>query len=104
MKKVGPALLQAFSGRILNSHPSLLPKYGGRGMYGDRVHEAVIRNGESETGVTIHVVDGEYDSGRIILQDRVPVLQTDTIDDLRQRVQKVERALWINVLRGFCDE
>ena len=104
MKKVGPALLQAFSGKILNSHPSLLPKYGGRGMYGDKVHEAVIRNGESETGVTIHVVDGEYDSGRIILQDRVPVLQTDTIDDLRQRVQKVERALWINVLRGFCDE
>lgn len=103
MRKVGPILLRAFSGKVLNSHPSLLPKYGGRGMYGDRVHEEVIKNGETETGVTIHIVDGGYDSGIVISQEKVAVLEGDSVEDLRRRVQEVEHRLWVKVLRDICE-
>lgn len=84
--KVAPALVQAYHGRILNIHPALLPKYGGKGMYGHHVHEAVIAAGEKESGVTVHFVDEEYDHGSVIVQRRVPVLPTDTADDVARRV------------------
>lgn len=103
MRKIGPALLRAFSGKVFNSHPSLLPKYGGQGMYGDRVHEAVIKNGEYETGVTIHIVDGGYDSGMVISQEKVEVLEADSVEDLRRRVQEVEHRLWVKVLQDICE-
>jgi len=75
MKQLGPVVLGAFHGRILNTHPALLPRFGGRGMYGDRVFEAVLEAGEAESGVSIHLVDHEYDTGSIVRQCRVPVLR-----------------------------
>jgi phosphoribosylglycinamide formyltransferase 1 len=105
MKKIGPVTLQAFEGRILNIHPSLLPKYGGQGMYGNIVHQAVLDAGESQTGATIHVIDGEYDKGRILGQATVPVHSGDTVDDLRTRVLAEEKRLYVSVLqRLVADE
>lgn len=105
MKKIGPVTLQAFEGRILNIHPSLLPKYGGQGMYGNIVHQAVLDAGESQTGATIHVIDGEYDKGRILGQATVSVHAGDTVDDLRTRVLAEEKRLYVSVLqRLVADE
>ncbi|MFI4916006.1 MAG: phosphoribosylglycinamide formyltransferase [Phycisphaerales bacterium JB060] len=77
-------------GRIVNIHPSLLPRFGGPGMYGDRVHKAVLEAGETESGCTVHLCDAEYDSGPIVLQRRCPVLPGDTVDSLAARVFEVE--------------
>jgi phosphoribosylglycinamide formyltransferase 1 len=99
MKKIGLQTLRAFEGRILNIHPSLLPKYGGQGMYGEFVHQAVLAAGDSQTGATIHVIDGEYDRGRILGQAVVPVHQGDTVDDLRARVLVEEKKLYVAVLK-----
>lgn len=86
MKKLGPQTLKAYSGKIINIHPSLLPKYGGLGMYGHYVHEAVLQHNETESGVTIHLVDEDYDTGAIINQRSTPVYATDTIESLSSRV------------------
>jgi len=94
MKKLGPKTLSRFRGRILNIHPALLPKYGGKGMYGIRVHEAVIAAGEKESGVSIHFVDENYDTGPIIAQTRVPVLPDDTPETLAARVLVQEHILY----------
>ncbi len=99
MKKLGPALLGVYRGRILNTHPALLPKFGGHGMYGMRVHEAVLRAGESESGSSVHLVDAEYDTGRVLAQAQVPVLPDDSPDTLAARVQEGERRLVIAVLQ-----
>lgn len=98
MKKLGPALLARYHGRILNTHPALLPKFGGHGMYGMRVHEAVLQAGEAETGPSVHLVDAEYDTGRVLAQARVPVLAGDTAESLAARVQERERRLVVTVL------
>ncbi len=98
MKKIGPRVLKAFAGRIVNIHPSLLPKYGGRGMYGRRVHEAVLSSGDAVTGVTIHLVNGEYDEGRILAQCEVPVLPGDTVDTLAARVLEREHSFLVETL------
>ena len=94
MKKIGNRTLNAFNGKILNIHPALLPKFGGQGMYGMRVHEAVLAAGESESGVTIHVIDDQYDNGPIIAQEKVPVQKGDTAETLAARVLKVEHTLY----------
>ncbi len=83
-------LLQAFPDRIINIHPALLPKYGGKGMHGQHVHAAVIQAAEPESGITIHRINEEYDKGEFILQERCPVLPTDTPDDLAARVLQLE--------------
>ncbi|MCF8233150.1 MAG: phosphoribosylglycinamide formyltransferase [Bacteroidales bacterium] len=83
-------LLQAYPNRIVNIHPALLPKYGGRGMYGDRVHEAVVGNNEKESGISIHYVNEKYDEGQIIFQAKCPVEQDDTPVTLAQKVHKLE--------------
>jgi phosphoribosylglycinamide formyltransferase-1 len=98
MKKLGPALLEQYRGRILNTHPALLPKFGGQGMYGMRVHEAVLRAGDTESGPSVHLVDDEYDTGLVLAQARVPVLEDDTADTLATRVQERERRLVVAVL------
>lgn len=90
MKRLGCTTLDAYSGRIINSHPSLLPKFGGKGFYGRRVHEAVITAGETESGITIHFVDGEYDTGSIIQQLVVPVFPNDSAETLEARVKEKE--------------
>ncbi len=97
--KVEPSLLISFPGRILNIHPALLPKYGGQGMYGRYVHEAVIKAGEKESGCTVHLIDDEYDKGRIVKQARVPVLPDDTPDTLAARVLEQEHKLYPEVVR-----
>jgi phosphoribosylglycinamide formyltransferase-1 len=103
MKILGPATLRAYRGRILNIHPALLPKFGGKGMYGKRVHEAVLAAGDKVSGVTIHVVDEHYDTGPIIAQCRVPVLDGDTANTLAERVLKHEHALYAETLQKIAD-
>ena len=98
MKKVGPQTLSAFHRRILNVHPALLPKYGGRGFHGRKVHQAVVAAGERETGATLHFVEEDYDTGPIVAQTRVPVKPNDRAEDLEQRVQAAERKLVVETL------
>jgi len=91
-------VLEAFEGRILNTHPALLPRFGGPGMYGDRVFQAVLEAGEAESGVSIHLVDADYDTGAIVRQCTVPVFRGDSVDDLKARVRARERAFVIETL------
>lgn len=99
MKRLGPRVLQAFSRRMINVHPSLLPQYGGAGMYDQHVHAAVLAAGARETGASVHFVEGDYDSGPVIAQARVPVLANDSVETLSNRVKLRERALLIAVLQ-----
>lgn len=98
MKKVPRKVVEAYPKRILNIHPALLPKFGGEGMYGLHVHQAVLAAGEKESGATVHFVDAEYDTGEIILQRRVPVLPDDTPETLAARVQALEHQLYTDAL------
>jgi phosphoribosylglycinamide formyltransferase-1 len=101
MRKLGPKTLAAYSKRILNVHPALLPHFGGQGMYGKHVHEAVLKSGDQISGVTIHIVDGEYDHGPIVAQSEVPVEAGDTPDTLAARVQAAEQDLYPRVLQSI---
>lgn len=94
LKLLPASVCRDFEGRILNIHPALLPSFGGRGMYGGRVHEAVLRSGASLSGPTIHFVDERYDEGRILAQWPVPVLPGDTAASLGARVLEVEHVLY----------
>lgn len=98
MKKLGPRVLAAWEGRIVNTHPSLLPAFGGVGMYGDRVHAAVLAAGESVTGASVHVVTAEYDEGPVLAQLRVRVEPGDDVTSLRARVQEAEKDLLVSWL------
>jgi phosphoribosylglycinamide formyltransferase-1 len=104
MKKLGPQVLAAFPGHVLNIHPALLPAHGGKGMYGDHVHTAVLAAGEAESGATVHVVTTGIDEGPIVLQHRVPVLPDDSLEVLRARVQSVEPALYIEAVQRFMQQ
>jgi len=90
-----------WEGRILNIHPGLLPRFGGPGMYGMHVHRAVLAAGEVEAGATVHLVDAEYDHGRILAQSRVPILPGDTPEDLQKRVYASEMELYPRALAEF---
>ena len=94
-------LLQAFPNRIVNIHPALLPKYGGNGMYGHHVHEAVVANHERETGITIHVVDHRYDCGTTLFQARCEVSPTDTPDDVAAKIHLLEKEYFPRVIDAF---
>jgi formyltetrahydrofolate-dependent phosphoribosylglycinamide formyltransferase len=91
----------AWEGRILNVHPSLLPAFGGEGMYGMHVHRAVVASGVKETGCTIHLVDNQYDHGRILAQARVPVMPGDSPEDVQKRVYAQEMRLYPDALQSF---
>ena len=91
-----------FEGRVLNTHPGLLPKYGGLGMWGHHVHEAVLAAGESESGCTVIIADHEYDHGPAIAERRVPVLPDDTPDSLAERVMAAERELFPEAVRAYA--
>jgi phosphoribosylglycinamide formyltransferase 1 len=93
LRLVPAPVVAAYRGRIINTHPSLLPAFGGKGMYGERVHQAVLKSGARETGVTIHLVDEVYDRGTVLAQSRVPVLRDDTVERLAARVLEVEHRL-----------
>lgn len=99
LKMIGPKLLSKYT--IINTHPSLLPKYGGKGMYGMKVHKAVVEAGETVSGVTLHYVNSEYDKGSIIAQTKVDVLPTDTAEDVSAKVQAVEKIQLVNELKKF---
>lgn len=97
--KLEATLLQPFHGRIINIHPALLPKYGGAGMYGHFVHEAVLKAGDKESGCSVHLVDDEYDHGKVLIQARVPVQPGDTADTLAARILAEEHKLYPQALK-----
>lgn len=101
--KVPANLLAAYPDRIINIHPALLPKFGGKGMYGEHVHEAVIAAGEKESGITIHHVNDCYDEGAAIFQATCPVLPDDTPDTLAAKVHALEYAHFPRVIKEFAD-
>jgi phosphoribosylglycinamide formyltransferase 1 len=93
LQLVPSSVVAAYRGWIMNVHPALLPAFGGKGMYGHRVHEAVLASGARETGVTVHLVDEVYDRGAVLAQARVPVVPGDTVNTLAERVLTVEHRL-----------
>ena len=103
MKKVQDALLNRMRNRVLNIHPALLPAFGGEGFYGHKVHEAVVRRGCQYTGMTVHVVNGEYDAGQILLQRVVVVPGGSDVDAVAARVLSKEHDSYWRVLRGFAE-
>ena len=103
MRKLGPETLRRFGGRILNIHPALLPRHGGQGLYGRRVHEAVRASGDAVTGATVHLVDSDYDTGPIIAQVQAPVRPDDTVDDIEARIRALEPGLLVDTLRRIAD-
>ena len=98
MKRIGPIVLKAFHNRVINSHPALLPKYGGKGMYGDRVHKAVVNAKSAETGISIHLVDEDYDHGPIISQKIIAVDSSEGVEFVKKNVQKHEHRFWVTTL------
>lgn len=103
LRKLGPVTLERYRGRILNIHPGKLPKYGGRGMYGRRVHAAVIAAGERTSGITIHLVDEEYDHGPVLAEREVAVEPGDTADSLAARIQAQEPGFFVDTLRRIAE-
>jgi phosphoribosylglycinamide formyltransferase-1 len=98
---IGPKVLQGFPDRVVNSHPSLLPKFGGKGMYGDKVHSAVLMAGEVETGITVHLLNEKFDEGPVVAQMRVQVQAGDTVGALAERVKIAERQFYPRVLQDL---
>jgi phosphoribosylglycinamide formyltransferase-1 len=96
--KIPTTLIEAFPRRIINIHPALLPKFGGKGMYGQYVHEAVLQAGEVESGITIHYVDEHYDNGDIIFQTACPILDGDTPETIAQRIHQLEHLHYARVV------
>jgi len=101
---VPPYLIKAYPHRILNLHPALLPKFGGKGMYGKHVHQAVKEAGATESGITIHEVNEAYDEGKIIFQQPCPVLPTDSPQDIARKVQQLEHRHFAPVIERFLTE
>ena len=97
-------ILQRFPGKVVNIHPALLPKYGGKGMYGDKVHKAIIENKEKESGITIHYVNEKYDEGEIVFQKTVNVDQDDTPESLAAKIHELEYAHFPKVIEELLQE
>lgn len=98
---IPPSLLQAFPNKIINIHPSLLPKYGGKGMYGDRVHNAILAAGEEESGITIHFVNEHFDEGEVIHQSRFRIEAGDDLEMVKFKGQQLEHAHFAKVIEGL---
>jgi phosphoribosylglycinamide formyltransferase-1 len=103
MKRLHPRIIEAFRNRVINIHPALLPKFGGKGMYGEHVHRAVLASGDRESGASVHLVDEEYDRGPVVLRGTVPVLPSDTVDSLSARVLSLEHKLYAEALRLIAE-
>jgi phosphoribosylglycinamide formyltransferase-1 len=103
LRKIPPRIIRKFPNRILNIHPALLPDFGGKGMYGEKVHQAVLESGATVSGATIHIVDEEYDRGPIVLQREVPVRHNDTPQSLAARVLYVEHQIYADAIRLFAE-
>lgn len=104
MKKIKGQVLAHFANRIINVHPALLPKHGGEGMYGDRVHAAVLAAGDKFSGASVHLINEIYDDGQILGQIRVSVRHDDTLDSLKSRIQSIEAKLYIKVLKKILSD
>ena len=102
MRKIGPETLKQYGGLIINTHPSLLPKHGGHGMYGQRVHEAVLAAGDTESGVSVHLVDAQYDAGSVVAQEKVPVVEGETVGTLEAKIRALERRFLCKVLQDIA--
>lgn len=103
LRRLGRHVLERFAGRVLNIHPGPLPRFGGHGMYGRRVHEAVLAAGVAESGVAIHIVDDEYDHGPVIAQRSVDIRPGETAESLEQRVKAIEPAFFVETLQRVAD-
>ena len=101
LKKIGPAVLKQFPNQIINSHPSLLPDFGGTGMYGLKVHQAVIKAKKSKTGISIHKVNAEYDKGLILAQKTIPIEQNETAVELEKKVKQIEKPFYFETIVKF---
>lgn len=101
LKKIPSELIQEYNHRMINLHPALLPKFGGKGMYGDNVHMAVIKAGEKQSGSTVHYVDKGYDTGNIIKQCFVDIDEEDTPETLKEKVMAEEKELLVEVLKSI---
>lgn len=104
MQLIPKELIKVYRDKIVNIHPALLPKYGGKGMYGMNVHRAVIENKESESGITIHLIDEEYDKGAILFQTRVTIYSTDTAESLAEKVMALEHKHYAEVIEKLLVE
>jgi phosphoribosylglycinamide formyltransferase-1 len=104
MKKIGAITLSAFQHRILNMHPALLPKHGGSGLYGDKVHQAVLDAGDRESGATVHYVNENYDDGPIISQQVIAVSPNETVASLKSKVQAIEGELYLKSIKQLIDD
>jgi phosphoribosylglycinamide formyltransferase-1 len=101
LRKIPPSLVSTYPGSIVNLHPSLLPAYGGKGMYGEWVHKAVLEDGVPRSGITIHLVDEEYDRGTILLQASCPVMKQDDVSALSKRVQSLEHRYYSTLIESL---
>jgi phosphoribosylglycinamide formyltransferase 1 len=102
MLKLEPCMVRSFPNKIVNIHPALLPKYGGKGMFGHHVHEAVLAAKETESGCSVHLVDEIYDHGQVLAQERVTVDPTDTPQTLAEKIHLKEHALYVSVVKRIC--
>ena len=102
--KIPKKIIQAFPKRIINLHPSLLPKFGGKGMYGKHVHKAVFDSGEKETGITIHYVNGFYDMGAVIFQAKCDVVSSDSVESIASKVAGLERQYFAKTIDLLIDK
>ncbi len=103
MRKMPTEVVRAYKGRMLNIHPALLPSFGGQGLYGKNVHQAVLDYGAKVSGATVHIVDEEYDTGPPVCQKCVPVKCDDTVETLHQRVLKIEHEIYPQAIKYFAD-
>ncbi|MCA6072758.1 MAG: phosphoribosylglycinamide formyltransferase [Endomicrobium sp.] len=103
MRMIGHEIIKTYHGRVLNIHPALLPKFGGKGMYGHRVHEAVVKAKEPKSGATVHFVEEEYDTGEVIIQQEVEVSEADTSQDVAKKVLAVEHQVYPKAIKKVID-
>ena len=101
LRKIELNIVEAFENRIFNLHPSLLPKYGGKGMYGKFVHEAVLKAGETQSGISIHLVNSEFDKGEILRQAKCNVEKGQTVEELAIKIQKLEHEFFPKVIEEY---
>ena len=102
MRLLPAEVVRAFDGRIINIHPSLLPDYGGQGMYGNNVHMAVFNDKKPYTGITIHLVDEQYDSGKMLCQSRISIIDCNSVENISEKVRKVEHEVYPLMLNQLC--
>jgi phosphoribosylglycinamide formyltransferase-1 len=101
--KVPDRIVAKYRGRIINIHPALLPKYGGKGMYGSHVHQAVVNASEKESGITIHLVDEVYDNGEVLFRAKCPVLPEDTADTLAEKIHQLESEFFPQIIENYIN-